>query len=151
MPEETEVSDYPALSQCHCVKCRRAASHLTECYTKMLKPCGLTLSQFSLLRNLSAMESGSTADLARRVRLDHSTLVRNLQAMQAQGLIRDEREAGRRLSVWRLTDRGRTALQTGTPLWQKAQKAVEDALGEENLTLLKDMMVRLQGLEEEFE
>ena len=133
---------------CHCVNLRRATSALTDHYSRLLGPSGLSLPQFSLLKNLADLGNCSTTDLARRVRLEHSTLVRNLHLLEAQGLVSDKREQGRKRSVWHLTDKGRRALATGLPLWEQAQNTVEQALGEEGLARFNELLEKLQALGE---
>ena len=140
MPEQSTIT------ACHCVNLRRATHQLTDFYSRILEPSGLTLPQFSLLKNMSALEPCSTTALARKVRLEHSTIVRNLQLMEEQGLIADMRESGRKLRVWHLTDKGKEALAAGIPLWENAQDRVAEALGPEGLQQFTAMLARLQTL-----
>ena len=68
-------------SQCYCMNLRRAANAVTDYYDAVLKDLGVSVSQFSLLLNLARMETANTSELAERVKLDRSTLVRNLKPL----------------------------------------------------------------------
>lgn len=140
------MADQSTITACHCVNLRRATHQLTDFYSRILEPSGLTLPQFFLIKNMSALEPCSTSALARKVRLKHSTIVRNLQVMEAQGLIADMRESGRKLRVWQLTDKGHEALAAGIPLWKKAQDRVAEALGPDGVRQFTAMLARLQTL-----
>ena len=131
---------------CHCINLRRVAAHVTDYYSRVLKPCGLTVSQFSLLWTLDAMEQSNTTALAERVGLDRSTLVRNLKPLQDAGFIDDISGDGQRDRVLHVTDKGKRALEIGRPLWKSAQKEIVALLGPERLEVFNDVLHKLQRL-----
>lgn len=61
---------------CYCINLRRMNARVTEYYDRMLAPSGLTVSQFSLLKNLDRMGECSVTGLAKAVELERSTLAR---------------------------------------------------------------------------
>ena len=133
----------PVSSACHCVKLRRTSNRLTEYYSRMLEPSGLTLPQFSLLKNINALGDCSTTQLSRKVGLEHSTLVRNLRLLVAQGLVVDMKKSGSKCNMWHITESGNCALAKGIPLWEQAQQVVEDALGKDGLRQFEDALDRI--------
>lgn len=133
----------PVSSACHCVKLRRTSSRLTDLYSRLLEPSGLTLPQFSLLKNIHALGDCSTAQLSRQVGLEHSTLVRNLRLLVAQGLVVDRKKPGGKCNAWQITESGELTLAKGIPLWEQAQRLVEEALGKEGLQQFEDMLDRI--------
>ncbi len=135
----------PVSSACHCVKLRRATSRLTDFYSRMLEPSRLTLPQFSLLKNIKGLGDCSTAQLSRKVGLEHSTLVRNLRLLVAQGLVVDLKKPGCKCNMWHITESGGRALAKGMPLWEQAQRAVEDALGNDGLRRFEDALDRISA------
>jgi DNA-binding MarR family transcriptional regulator len=50
----------------------------------------------------------------------------------------------RREHVVRVTEKGRQAVAYASPLWQQAQKAVADALGQDQLEVLRALLSRLE-------
>ena len=81
---------------------------------------GLSLAQFGLLAQIAAASDDTLSELAERTGLDQSTLSRNLQVLEAAGLIEiaaDERDARRR--AVRLTEKGRMVSRRGSPIGGK--------------------------------
>lgn len=131
---------------CHCINLRRANEAVTRYYDRHLAPCGLTVSQYSLLRNLARCEPASVSELAARVALDRTTLTRSLRPLAAAGYIEDSSPAGTRNRQLRLTPFGKKRLAKGVPLWERAQQGVEQALGRDNVSALSGILDILEGL-----
>ena len=69
---------------CTCAMLRRTARRATQFYDQLLKPSGLTLSQYSLLANIERVGQPTISELAQRIGMDRTTLSRNLRpAVQA--------------------------------------------------------------------
>lgn len=134
------------LTPCHCINIRRTANNLTDYYNRALEPCGLTVSQFSVLWNLDFLGQSNTTSLAERVGLDRSTLVRNLKPLLANGFVEDAAQDSRRDRILKVTPKGKLALEIGIPLWKDAQQNVISTIGEANLGLYKDILLKLQAL-----
>ena len=133
-------------SRCHCIVLRRASKAVTEYYDRMLRPCGVTISQFALLRTLQRLGSSSVSDLALNMRLERSTLVRTLRPLLDSGLIADHAAPGTRNRDLSLTDSGTHVLKQGGRLWDRAQRHVETSLGAEKMELLDSVVRELQQL-----
>jgi len=131
---------------CLCIALRRAAQKMTDCYDKELRPAGVSVNQYSLLVNISRMEGCGTGELAQRVKLEKSTLVRTLQPLLRDGLILDKAPKTARRRQLFVSSRGRGVLERAFPLWENAQKAITLVLGE-NRAALMDIATRLDALE----
>ena len=68
--------------------------------------------------------------------MDYTTLVRNLNLLERQGLVRSRSTADRRVRQVSLTDRGHAALARALPLWSKAQARVGSKLSQERFSRL---------------
>ena len=82
---------------------------------------GLSLAQFGLMAQIAAAHDDTLSELAQRTGLDQSTLSRNLQVLEAAGLIEiaaGDRDARRR-AVW-LTEKGARSLEAGLADWRRA-------------------------------
>ncbi len=130
-------------STCHCTAIRRAAQALTNLYDSALAPSGLKVTQFSLLRNIMRNEGVSISALASIVHLDRTTLGRNLHLLEREGLVALATGADSREHTVRLTEQGKAALATATPLWEQAQAKIDAALGKEQLDTLTTLLTQL--------
>lgn len=127
-------------ASCHCIALRRVNKAVTEYYDGKLKPCGVTINQFSLMRNLERLDSPSVSGLADAMGLERSTLVRTLQPLFAAGLIEDRSAAGTRNRSLALTKKGKGTLAAGEALWREAQRGFEERLGAKNLAAWRSML-----------
>ena len=116
-------------SVCLCIHLRRAAQRVTDFYDRMLLQAGISVSQYSLLINISRMEGCGTGELAKRVGLEKSTLVRTLQPLLNAGYVIDGSPDGSRKRQLYLSAPGREVLDRAVPLWEKAQSELRHVLG----------------------
>src|SRR5437867_4123765 len=96
--------------------------------------------QGTILRALNAKENWSMAELSDWLRMDRTTLVRNLRPLQRDGLVQAVGGGrGRRVELV-ITAKGRKQIETLTPAWKSAQSAVVKTLGEERWSaILSDL------------
>ena len=133
-------------TKCACVRARRASRALTDVYDAALRPVGLKITQFSVLRTAARMAPVSISALAEEMALDRSTLGRNLLLLKHRGLVRlGEADDLRERSV-ELTRRARGLLERAIPLWEAAQAKVERQLGKEGVSTLFDLLLKLEQL-----
>jgi len=119
---KTLVADVrAAVEACAGWNARLAARRITGFLSRRMQGSGLSLAQFGLMAQIASARDDTLGALAQRTRLDQSTLSRNLQVLEAAGLI--EIAAGdkdaRRRAVW-LTEKGALALEAGLADWRRA-------------------------------
>ena len=131
---------------CYCFKTRRAAAAITRHYDRALAPCGVTVSQFLLLRNLAHAPGCTLSGLAAAVDLNRSTLTRNLRPLLGKGLVRDAGAPEARDYRLELTEAGEQALECGLVRWEQAQEDVRRRLGEVGLAALEAALAALEEL-----
>lgn len=131
---------------CHCVTLRRAARATTAVYDALLERSGLTLPQFSMLRTLERLGPQPMTRLAAEVRLDRTTLTRNLRPLEARRWIEVGRGDDHRQRSVSLTRAGAAAIARALPAWERAQARVESHLGPERLRVLREALVELERL-----
>jgi DNA-binding MarR family transcriptional regulator len=119
---------------------------LTQVYDSVLEPLELRITQFSLLRNLERLGTASVSQLADKMGLDRSTLGRNLAPMCRRGLVREGDAQDLRERVVTLTPAGRSRLARALPLWKRAQRRVEGALGQDGMGQLFELLGKLHAL-----
>lgn len=134
-------------SVCNCLNLRRASLAITEVYDHYLAPCQLSVSQFSILKHILAMEPVSVSELAAEIRLDRTTLVRNLKPLEKQGLIHDIAKSGTRNRQLCLIAAGREKIEQAHVYWQQAQEQIEAQLGSEDTKILQTLLLKIEVLE----
>ena len=116
--------------RCACGNIRRATRSLTQYYDGILKPSGIRSTQFSVLLNIALIEGITNGELAELLVMDQTTVTRNLSSLKRTGFI--EFASGNndaRKKCLRLTSTGQAKLAEALPLWEIAQKRIEDDLG----------------------
>ena len=84
----------------------------------------------------------SVKDLAGRIAMDETTLIRNLRGLEKQGWVSLAVGTDRRRRLPALTETGRRVFGAALPQWQKAQKEVA-ALLDEKLSDTNRKLLRL--------
>ena len=133
-------------STCNCINLRRGSQAITEVYDKMLAPSGLAISQFLLLNSVKELGPVSVSNLAAEIRLDRTTIVRNLKPLEELGFIIDISEKGARNRELKLTDKGMEVLKVAAPLWVEAQNFMESYLGKEEVKTLNTLLSKIEAL-----
>lgn len=128
---------------------RRASRAVSQHFDRALAPAGLRMTQFTVLAALALAGPRSPGELADALVTDRTTLSRNLKVIRAAGLVEAAPTADRRAQRYRLTERGRTALEAALPLWQAAQAEIIDPLGADRwrgmLSDLNDLVGVVRG------
>ncbi|MFC6792887.1 MarR family winged helix-turn-helix transcriptional regulator [Methylobacterium komagatae] len=110
---------------CTCGALRRAARTVTSLYDQALKPTGLRVTQFAILKILDRCGTLPVTRLAAEASLERTTMARNLDPLERRGLVcvgADEADARSRLVE--LTDAGRATLSEAMPHWRSAQDRI---------------------------
>lgn len=128
---------------CTCILLRAASRKVTALYDAALEPAGITVTQYSLLRKVRRLSGPSLTDLARESGLDRSTIGRNVRVLERLGLVslaagQDQREA-----TVMLEPRGDAMIRKCEPLWEDAQKTVEEKLGPDAVATLRHVAAAL--------
>ena len=131
------------LGTCACLQLRKATRVITQLYDEALRPTGLRSTQLPILVTLAAHGALAMTDLADRLVLDRTTLIRTLQPLQRRGFIEIGRDAGTRKRRATLTATGQEAVDRAVPLWAQAQTRVVDELGTRGSLDLQRALSRL--------
>jgi DNA-binding MarR family transcriptional regulator len=113
-------------------------------YDAALEPVGINVAQFGLLRRLdrSSASPVSIQELAQRTELERSTVARNVRVLEKHGFVKVGGSIeDRRAATILLSDEGVAALEQGDPLWQNAQRQVEEMLGRQVASKLRSLLL----------
>ncbi len=131
---------------CNCINLRRASQAITEVYDEIIASSGLKVHQHLLLRNIKALGPVSVSSLALAIRLDRTTIVRNLKPLEDRGFIMDEATKGTRNRQLKLTNKGLEILKIAAPLWLEAQNFIEQYLGAKDMNTLTVLLSKIEAL-----
>lgn len=108
-------------TDCYCTQFRRASNTLTRIYDDALRPAGLRITQFSLLRSVGRLGEATMTALSQESALDLTTISRNVKGMIDAGWIDVERSDDGREKILVLTEAGRGRIHAALPYWAQAQ------------------------------
>lgn len=139
---EYDVYETMKLSSQLCFPLYAAARHVTGLYTPLLKPLGLTYTQYIVFLVLWEKDGISVSEIGEKLMLDNGTLSPLLKKMESAGYV--ERQRSReddRVVVITLTEKGRTLQKEASDIPLKAAGCVD--LPPEKAKQLYDLLYEL--------
>lgn len=134
---------------CTNLKLRQLSRAVTRHYDTYVAPTGLKNTQYSLLSHVVLLGPIRPTELAQQMRLDASTLTRNLQPLIAQGWVELGPGDDARSRLVSATETGRALRTEGQKAWKQAQLALNERLGAERVVALHALIDEcLQHLDE---
>lgn len=118
-------------SHCYATALRNAARKVSALYGEALRPIGVTSAQFNLLRAIDAAGGVSMTTLAVILKLDRSTIGRNVHLLHRKELVTLSASRDNREEVVGINAKGRVALEAGATLWSEGQSRIENLLGKD--------------------
>lgn len=91
-------------------------------YDEALKPSGVKITQFGIMRLLAAMPGLTTGQIAEALAMDSTTLTRTLTIIRTSKWLEVKPGKDRRERHWSLTPAGQERVRAALPLWKNAQK-----------------------------
>ncbi|GAB3279866.1 MarR family winged helix-turn-helix transcriptional regulator [Parahaliea aestuarii] len=121
--DNTKLQD--VYDNCACYRARALARRLTRDYDEALKPLGLKITQFTVLAVIQGFQPHSISQMAERLAMERTSLVRTLDLMARNGWITVGPEGFRRERSMQLTAEGVALLERALPIWKAAQQRFE--------------------------
>lgn len=138
---------------CTNLKLRQLSRAVTRHYDAYVAPTGLKNTQYSLLSHIVLLGPIKPSELAARMRVEASTLTRNLQPLVAQGWVVQGPGEDARSRLIEATDAGRDKRAEAQRAWKQAQLALNARLGDERIValhqLIDDCMAVLDAADDE--
>lgn len=125
---------------CTNLKLRELSRVVTRHYDAHVAPTGLKNSQYSLLSHVVLLGPIRPGELAARMRLDASTLTRNLQPLVAAGWVEQGPGDDARSRSVVATEAGRAKRAEAQRAWKQAQLALNARLGNERVAALHALL-----------
>jgi len=125
---------------CTNLKLRQLMRRVARLYDAELACAGLKTTQYSLLTCLAKKGPMRPADLAKLLKMEASTLTRNVQPIVAAGWVEQGAGPDGRSRMLALTEAGREKRQLAQRRWRIAQEQINQLLGVERVMALHQLI-----------
>lgn len=125
---------------------RRSSRALTQFYDQLLEPSGLKVTQYSLLNHLKRLGPLTMNEFSKAIRLERTTLVRNLKPLENMGLVTIVPENASQARHVHLTAKGIQSLEIAFPYWKQAEQYLKELLTEEEVRIFKGVLQKIESI-----
>jgi DNA-binding MarR family transcriptional regulator len=129
--------------ECIGVRTRILNRVVSSNYDEMLAPLGLKGSQLNVLVAVASVERARPYELIRRLRIDQTTLSRNVDRMCKEGWLALEPDTDQRGHWITVTPKGQRLLDQAYPAWKAAQDKLAKRLGADGVAAFKVVLSKL--------
>ena len=119
-------------TSCMCISIRKAANHISKVYDHELSVLDIKITQYSALKNIQALGNPSINELSKKLDLERTTVLRNLDKLKKMDLISYKKNDVYKVKVISLTVNGRKKLNDAKVIWEKTQQNFLNAFGLNN-------------------
>ncbi|MGA0569556.1 MarR family winged helix-turn-helix transcriptional regulator [Variovorax sp. VNK109] len=125
---------------CTNLKLRQLMRQVTRHFDAELGKSGLRTTQYSLLSCVFKRGPMRPVDISRLLRIEPSTMTRNLKVLVERGWLTVEAGSDARSRLVSLTEEGRATRMDAQRRWHDAQMAINDILGAERVIALHALL-----------
>ena len=117
---------------CVCISLRKAANHISKLYDHELSALDIKITQYSTLKNIQYLGNPTVHELSRKLDLERTTVLRNLDKLKKIDLISYKKNDVNKIKVISLTVNGTKKLNDAEVIWEKSQQKFLNAFGLNN-------------------
>jgi DNA-binding MarR family transcriptional regulator len=128
-PISPSTATAPKLQGCTNLKLRQLTRRITQHYDTELAQVGLKTTQYSLLSHVLKLGPVRPGDLAQAMKMDASTLTRNLKPLLSAQWVQLGQGVDGRSRLISITDAGRDKRQDAQRHWRAAQSGINRLFG----------------------
>jgi len=128
------------LSECALFDIQRASRVVASLYNAHLRGAGLTVAQWSLLRNISFMAPVGVGRLADALAMERTSVTRLVGPLIELGYVRSSVGEDRRVRNLELTARGAARVRAGLKHWSAAQRELMATVGSGNWRAMRNSL-----------
>jgi DNA-binding MarR family transcriptional regulator len=145
MGDKKAIADLVAqvAGECLAVRVRSINRAITGIYDEAMRRYGVRISQLNILVAVARLGEARPADVCRVLRIEKSTLSRDVELMKNKGWLASDPPRGGRNQVLRLAPSGRELLERVHPAWERAQAEARSLIGDEGVAVLHDVASRM--------
>jgi DNA-binding MarR family transcriptional regulator len=134
MDKKEKIEAAKAVSaECIAVRVRLINRVITNVYDRAFRRFDIKINQASILVFLTVRDGSSTGDVGKALKMEKSTVSRNVERMRKKGWVEIEAGDDGPSQVIRVTGKGSDLLAAIHGEWMKAQEAARGLLGEEGV------------------
>lgn len=131
--------------RCLASRTRLLGRVVSSIFDDALRPVGLTSAQMTILVALEHTGGVLPTKLCDALKLDKSTLSRNVDRMERNGWVSKEGGVDGRSHVLKLTSDGQKKFASAVPNWRQAQDEAEEVLGKGGQDAMLRVTKRIRG------
>ena len=117
---------------CICISLRKAANHISKLYDHELSSLDIKITQYSTLKNIHDLGNPTVHELSRKLDLERTTVLRNLDKLKKIDLISYKKNDVNKIKIISLTVNGTKKLNDAEVIWEKSQQKFLNAFGLNN-------------------
>ena len=136
----TKMAQEDLLGRCACFDLRKTTRAVSRLYDDCLRPLGLNITQYSLLRVIESEPQISVSTLGRYMVMDRTSITHALAPLERDGLIRSRAGEDRRTRIVSLTGKGVRLLANARPRWDEAQKTFLGLIGDQRWRTMRGLL-----------
>jgi DNA-binding MarR family transcriptional regulator len=106
----------------------------------------IKITQYSALKNIQALGNPSVNELSKKLDLERTTVLRNLDKLKKMDLISYKKNDVYKVKVISLTVNGRKKLNDAKVIWEKTQQKFLNAFGLSNKNQFDSLMNKISKL-----
>ena len=130
-------------SSCIATRARLISRSLTAIYDDALRGSGLKISQLNLMVIIYKLGQAKSTDVCRIMKMDASTLSRNVDRMKKKGWLVTAVHDGARFMTITVTPGGEHLLEAIYPRWKEAQRKAVDLLDVNGVESIFELSARI--------
>ena len=129
--------------QCLGVRMRTLNRAVSGLYDEALRSHGVRVGQLNILVMVARMGTARPGDLCRMLRMDKSTLSRDVELMRRNGWLEVADADDARVRPLKLAEAGKALIEVVEPAWSRAQEKAEALIGAQAAATLGRVVDRM--------
>ena len=117
---------------CICISLRKAANNISKLYDNELSVLDIKITQYSALKNIQSLGNPSVNELSKKLDLERTTVLRNLNKLKKMDLISYKKNDLYKVKIINLTVNGKKKLNEAKFIWENTQQKFLNAFGIDN-------------------
>ncbi|OUR93543.1 hypothetical protein A9Q84_18925 [Halobacteriovorax marinus] len=130
---------------CTCNKLRIASRVITRLYNSSFDDSKVSALQFSLLQTIKAFDGGKITTIANQLKMERTTLTRNIKPLERDGLVFIESSEDAREKIIKISSKGVKELKRNQDAWEEVQLSVIDKIGKKDWNQLLKILDKLES------
>ncbi len=131
---------------CMCISLRKAANHISKLYDNELSSLDIKITQYTALKYIQGLCNPTVNELSRKLDLERTTVLRNLNKLIKAGLISYKKNDVNKIKIINLTVNGKKKLNEAEVIWKKTQHKFLNAFGLNNKNQFDFFMNKISKL-----